>query len=154
VRPGRFVVPAAPRVRSLTVAVAVAAWLYIPVMVVQTRRTIPEWNERWVAGVMAVLALAVTVIAARAWFRTMELTPDGLVVRAIFHEPLRARWDRAFPDLVEQEGPARLWGVAPDVITGAINEYHDHPERRAAIGTEAEHARLLAVLGDRLRASA
>ena len=143
-RPGRFVVPAAPHLRSAATTGALVMWGIIPVLTLTARRVEPELDLRWVPAVLAAAALAATVVAVRAWRRTIELTPGGLVVRAVFHGPVAARWDRAFPAAIE--GPDRLYGVEPDVIAAAINRYHDHPEHRPGIGTQAELDRLAAAI--------
>jgi hypothetical protein len=105
----------------------------------------------------------------------VELTPRGVVVREMFGnraipwEALRPGLPQRLgnsqlltltvdrPDLVVRKG---LVGRAPRVfltygrihpwlLVDAIRHYADHPERRPAIGTRAEHERLLAELGVR-----
>jgi hypothetical protein len=116
------------------------------------------------------LVISVVVVALRARPR-VELTPQAVRVR----EALGSRtvpWEALRPglpvpggwlsvtltvdrrDLVVRRG--LVWGrprievafvrVHPWVLADAIRYYVDHPDRRAAIGTHAEHDRLLADL--------
>jgi hypothetical protein len=144
VRRGRFVAPAAPKLRAQLTALALATWGFVPLAAASARRVAPELPLEWAAGCLGVLTLAVTVAAARSWHRTVVLTPAGLTVRTILDTPVVVPWDRAFPGYAADRPDLRA--VEPGFLARAIEHYHDHPEYRPAIGTAPEHARLIAVL--------
>jgi hypothetical protein len=110
------------------------------------------------------------VVAALRGRPYVELTPRAVVLRGAFGR-CTVPWEAlqsgppylgartlplavARPDLVVSRGlargPARVTlanaGISRWLLAGAIRYYVDHPDRRAAIGTPAEHDRLLAEL--------
>ena len=146
VRDGRFVAPASAALRATALAPALAAFALIPVAVRHNHveRIFSSDAPAIVAcGAFGVLALAVAV---RCRQYTVELDPGGVTVRTFASPPDRAPWERVRAGRVA--GRAWMRALEPDLIERAVRHYRDHPEHRAAIGTEAEHARLAAALGE------
>jgi hypothetical protein len=144
VRRGRFVAPAAPWFRALVTAAALTTWGLIPLMIWNARVQHLGLSDRGVGIAVGVLALAVSIVAVRGWRYSVILTPEGVTVRAATSEPDKARWEEIRAGRVE--GKPGVRGVEPEFIMGAIRHYRDRPEYRAAIGTRAEHDRLVAAL--------
>lgn len=122
------------------------------------------------------LAVAVIVVLTwRVAANPIELTPEGVQTRTLWdrrlipwealapggpHRPRqnerRIRLGLTRPELVRRsrfqvpgvgDSVPSSTGVHPWLVADAIRWYAEHPEDRAAIGTEAEHARLLAAVG-------
>ncbi|MBV1855079.1 hypothetical protein [Catellatospora tritici] len=64
---------------------------------------------------------------------------------AAARQPERSRRDR---DRARDRDPAEGWDADPRFVAAAIRWYLDHPEHRDAIGTQAEHDRLVSALAD------
>ncbi|HZM79337.1 MAG TPA: hypothetical protein VFC19_26700 [Candidatus Limnocylindrales bacterium] len=133
------------------------------------------WVQLGLVTVMGALSVAFAVLAWSMGTSAVELTPEGVMARTLWDRrtipwealapggpprpgPRNGRIRLAFarPELVRR-GRFRVPGkgdwitaqldVQPWLVADAIRWYVEHPEDRAAIGTEAEHARLLAALG-------
>ncbi|WP_432842532.1 hypothetical protein [Dactylosporangium sp. CA-092794] len=144
VRPGKFVAPAAARIRVSVTMVALALWGLVPFLVESIGRYLPQWSP-WVAiAAGAVLASAATAVAARIWARKVLLTPETLIVRGTIEPEVALPWDTATPEAVAARPAWR--GVNAEFLARAIEHYREHPEHRRAIGTPEEHARLTALL--------
>lgn len=133
------------------------------------------WVEFGVVVFIGTLTVAFAVLVWSMATAGVELTPEGVMTRTVWVRrtipweslatggPLRpgprdARIRLVFdrPELVRRRG-FRLPGrgdwittqvdMHPWLVADAIRWYVEHPEHRAAIGTEAEHARLIAALG-------
>jgi hypothetical protein len=110
-----------------------------------------SWRETYVA-------LTPQGIVWRTGYARRTISWDALAPGETHRPSIRDTWlslQIARPELVTQRGLAFVAGskehpripldiqVHPHLLTHAIDWYHQHPEHRAAIGTQAEHARLL-----------
>ncbi|MET7401954.1 hypothetical protein ABZS66_51575 [Dactylosporangium sp. NPDC005572] len=139
-----FGLPAAPRLRILITMFALAAWGLIPVWMRSYARVSGDGSPWLPVAGGAVLAAAVTVLALRAWRRTLVLTPGGLVVTEIADGRFEIPWDRADEDWVTARPDLR--GVDAAFLARVLDHYRANPGQRAAIGTPVEYARLVAQL--------
>jgi len=134
-----------------------------------------DWIMLGLVYFTAVVVLPLAVLAWSMATSGVALTPEGVVWRALWYGrtipwealspggPLRPGSNEVHmrlvftrPELVRRRGlrlldrPDRLTTqteVHPWLLADAIRWYVEHPEHRAAIGTEAEHARLVSAVG-------
>jgi hypothetical protein len=132
------------------------------------------WVQLGVTALFGIVSIALALLAWGADASIVTLTPQGVVAKRLWDrvtipwEALppdgparpglldgRIRLALARPELVRRSR-LRLPGVGncipaqtdvhPWLVADAIRWYAEHPEDRPAIGTEAEHTRLLAAL--------
>lgn len=160
----RFVAPAHP-VLSGAYAI-VASWVLGGGVITERvpgedRMRLADFGALTTAGAcLVVVAIAVTLLVERP---RLVLDPDGLALRSVLRR-LRIRWDELEPGgppppvergpgaLVLYRRPATPVTLATPLVyvdaaflAHTIRVYAENPDRRAAIGTEAELAELRAV---------
>ncbi|MBV1853313.1 hypothetical protein [Catellatospora tritici] len=126
----------------------------------------------WFLGALSVLVAFGTGMVLWRGLPALELHPDGIRIAGLVLRDVEIPWtllrpgfpvrgklsDQTLPLVYEQplSLPARLrrhrtlqlvFEVHPWFLADAVRWYVDHPEDRAAIGTQAEHDRLVAALG-------
>ncbi|MBV1854508.1 hypothetical protein [Catellatospora tritici] len=108
----------------------------------------------WWLGIGSALVLGYPYLCVLLDRPRLELTPQGVSLVGW------RRVDQSWEWLAEQRGElaprlsatalGREWSVHSGLVVAMVRWYLDHPEHRDAIGTAAEHERMLALYGSTL----